>query len=201
MTEPAQGLYVQIQELADALDGLTSHGMAAIFGICGRALAPLLKRVEQRSEGRWAVPDLGRALDLIEAFATGAAEAADHRGLRARLMVTVPDEHPWSTYAQDTLICTDAGLAAASVNDRPKPMLIHFALEPLIALMQDRDVNLIRRYGDDHWSREIIRDPAMAAALGFMHRSIANVSQVTSVDSHLFGKLAREAAVLRPAGP
>jgi len=202
MTEPAHGLDIEVQELAEALGSLTSRGKAAIFGICGRALAPLLEQVEQRSGGRWTVPDLALALDLIEAFATGSAEAADHSELRARLDLAVSDdEHPWSTYAQDALICVDAGLAAASVGDRPKGMLIHFALEPLMAVMQDRDADLIRIYGNRYWRREIIKDPAMATALGILRRSIAKVSQAASVDSREFGELVSEAAVLRPADP
>lgn len=176
--------------------------MAAIFGICGRALAPLLKQVEQRSEGRFTVPDFALALDLIEAFATGSTEATDHSELTARLNLAVSeDEHPWSTYAQDALICVDAGLAAASVGDRPKGMLIQFALEPLMAVMEDRDADLIRTYGNRYWRREIIKDPAMAAALGFLRRSIAKVSQAASIDSHEFDELVSEAAVLRPVDP
>jgi hypothetical protein len=202
MTELANGLDIKVKELAEALDGLNRHGMAAIFGICGRALAPLLDQVEQRSRETWTVPDLALALDLIEAFATGSAEAADHSELRARLdLVDSDDEHPWSTYVQDVLICVDAGLAAASADDRPKGILIHFALEPLMAVMQDRDADSIRIYGNRYWRREIIKDPAMAAALGFLHRSIAKVSQAASIDSREFGELVSEAAVLRPADP
>jgi hypothetical protein len=202
MTEPSHDLDIEVQELAEALGSLTSRGMAAIFGICGRALAPLLEQVEQRSGGRFTVPDLALALDLIEAFATGSAEATDHSELTARLNLAVSDdEHPWSTYAQDALICVDAGLAAASVGNRPKGILIQFALEPLIAVMEDRDADLIRTYGDRYWRREIIEDPAMAAALGFLHGSIATVSRVASVGSREFGELVSEAAVLRPADP
>ncbi len=167
MTEPDHGLYFEIQELAEALGSLTSRGMAAIFGICGRAFAPLLEQVEQRSGRRFTVPDLALALDLIEAFATGSAEAADHSELTARLNLAVSDDsHPWSTYVQDILVCVNAGLAAASVGDRPRSGSIEFALEPLTAMMENRDVDVIRTYGDDYWSREIIKDPAMAAALG-----------------------------------
>lgn len=200
MTEPANGLDTKVKEVAEALDGLNRHGMAAVFGICGRALAPLLDQVEQRSRGTWTVPDLALALDLIEAFATGSAEAADHSELRARLdLVDSDDEHPWSTYVQDVLICVDAGLATASAGDSPKGILIHFALEPLMAVMQDRDADLIRTYGNRYWRREILKDPAMAAAIGFLRRSIAKVSPAVSIDSHEFGELVSEAAVLRPA--
>lgn len=202
MTEPAHGLYFEVQELAEALDSLTSRGTATIFGVCGRALTPLLKQVEQRSGGRFTIPDLALALDLIEAFATGSAEAADHSELTARLNLTVSDDsHPWSTYVQDILVCVNAGLAAASIGDRPRSGAIEFALEPLTAMMENRDVDVIRTYGDDYWSREIIKDPAMATALGFLRRSIAKVSQAASIDSHEFDELVSEAAVLRPADP
>jgi hypothetical protein len=158
MTEPVHDLDIEVQELAEALGSLTSRGMAAIFGICGRALAPLLEQVEQRSGRRFIVLDLALALDLIEAFATGSAEAADHSELRTRLDLAVSDdEHPWSTYAQDALICVDARLAAASVGDRPKGMLIQFAMEPLMAVIEDRDADLIRAYGNRYWRRKSSR--------------------------------------------
>jgi len=199
LTESAHGgLYFEIRELANTLDRLTARGMAGIFGVCGRALAPLLKQVERRSEGRWAVPDLALALDSIEAFATGLAEAANHDDLRARLMVAISGEHPWSTYAQDVLICADAGLAAASVDSRPKPISIQYALEPLMAFMQNRDAGTIRIYGDNHWSKEIIKDPAMAKALGFLRSLIEEVSEAALADSRQFDRLVSEAAVLRP---
>jgi hypothetical protein len=70
-----------------------------------------------------------------------------------------------------------------------------------MAVMQDRDADSIRIYGNRYWRREIVKDPAMAAALGFLRRSIAKVSQAASVDSREFGELVSEAAVLRPADP
>ena len=85
MTEAAHSLYAEIDELAAAVDSLSPRGKAVIFGVCGRALAPLLRQVEKRSEGRFTVPDLDVALDLIQAFATGSAEAADYSELRAVL--------------------------------------------------------------------------------------------------------------------
>lgn len=199
MTDSADGLYFEIKELARAIDNLSPRSTAAIFGVCAKALAPLLNRVEQQSEHRWTVPDLPLAIDLIEAFATGSAEASDHREVRARLMVTVPGRHPRRTYAQDALICADAGLAAASANDHPNPRLIHSALEPLIVWTEDRDADVIRTYGDNYWDREIINDPLMARALEFLRRLIVKASQRPPVDSLEFGRLVREAAVLRPA--
>jgi hypothetical protein len=70
-----------------------------------------------------------------------------------------------------------------------------------MAVIEDRDADLIRAYGNRYWRREIIKDPAMATALGFLHRSIAKVSQAASIDSREFGELVTEAAVLRPADP
>jgi hypothetical protein len=51
------------------------RGMAAVFGVCGKALTPLVQHAEQRSRGDWEFPDLDPALDQVEAFATGLAEA------------------------------------------------------------------------------------------------------------------------------
>lgn len=198
MTDSAGGLYSEITKLGTAIYKLSPRSTAAIFGVCATALTPLLNRVEERSEQGWTVPDLPLAIALIKAFAIGSIEASDHRGVRERLMVTVPDRHPWRTYAQDALICADAGLAAASVNDQPDPRLIHSALEPLIVWAEGRDYEVIRTYGDDYWDREIVNDPLMVIALGFLRRMIAKMSQRPSVDSLEFDRWVTDAAVLRP---
>jgi hypothetical protein len=70
-----------------------------------------------------------------------------------------------------------------------------------MAVMEDRDADLIRTSGNRYWRREIIKDPAVAAALGFLRGSVAKVSRAASVDSREFGELVSEAAVLRPADP
>jgi len=110
----------------------------------------------------------------------------------------IPDEHPWSTYAQDVLICVDAGLEAASTEGRPKPIVIQYALEPLVAFMQNRDAGTIRIYGNNHWSVQIIEDPAMANALEFLRNLIGDVSRAVSVDSARYSQLVSDAQVLRP---
>ncbi|MGE5133610.1 MAG: hypothetical protein ACM32E_11965 [Gemmatimonadota bacterium] len=201
MNDSATGLRFEIRQLAIAIDNLPPRSKAAIFGVCARALAPLLNRVEERSEHRWTVPELPLAIDLVEAFATGSAETSDHHQMRNLLMVRVPDEHPWRTYAQDALICADAGLAAASVSDRPDSRVIHSALDPLIVWMEDRDSDVIRTYGDNHWDREIVNDPEMARALVFLRRLIAKMLKGPPLDSLEFNRLVGEAAVLRPTGP
>jgi hypothetical protein len=71
----------------------------------------------------------------------------------------------------------------------------------VVVWTEDRDFDVIRTYGDNHWGREIINDPEMARALGFLRRLITKVSQDTSVDSLEFGRFVTEAAVLRPANP
>jgi hypothetical protein len=201
LTGSAYGLYAEINDLAKALENATAQGMAAIFGVCARALAPLLEKVEQRSGGKWRVPDLPLALARIEEFASGSAAPRDHSGIRERLMGEIPDEHPWSTYAQDVLICVNAGLEAASAEGRPKPIVIEYALEPLVAFMQNRDAGVIRVYGKNHWSVQITEDPAMEAAINFLRDLIAEVSQATSVDSEELKRLVSNASVLRPGSP
>ena len=198
MTGPTHGLNAEINNLAEALKGATAQGMAATFGVCGRALAPLLEKVEQRSGGRWRVPDLPLALARIEEFASGSAAPGDHRELREQLVSEIPDEHPWSTYAQDVLICVNAGLVAASAEERPKPIAIEYALEPLVAFMENRDADTIRVYGRNHWNVQIIEDPAMEAAIGFLRNMIAEVSQAVSVDSITYNRLVGDAGILRP---
>jgi len=199
MTEPAENLYAEVRELASAVEDLSPRCKAAIFGTCGRVFAPLSYQAEQRSQGRWSSPNYSVALDVIEAFANGSAQAEDHEELRAQLVAApVSGDYPWSTYAQDAIICTDGGLAAASVSDSPKSELIYYALEPLICSLESRDVEIIRTYGNGYWSREIIKDPAMERAIEFLRNSIAMLSQVVSVDMLELEKLVGEAAVLRP---
>jgi hypothetical protein len=198
LTRPTHGLNAEINNLAEALKGATAQGTAATFGVCGRALAPLLEKVEQRSGGRWRVPDLPLALARIEEFASGSAAPGNHRELREQLMSEIPDEHPWSTYAQDVLICVDAGLVAASAEERPKPIAIEYALEPLVAFMENRDADTIRVYGRNRWNVQIIEDPAMEAAIGFLRNMIAEVSQAASVDSVTYNRLVGDAGILRP---
>jgi len=82
LTGSNYGLYAEINDLAEALKGATAQGMAATFGVCGRALAPLLEKVEQRSGGKWRVPDLHLALAIIEEFASGSAAPGDHTEIR-----------------------------------------------------------------------------------------------------------------------
>jgi hypothetical protein len=198
LTESAGGLYAEISELASSFDRSTAQGLATIFGVCARALAPLLEKVEQRSGGSWSVPDLPLALDLIEEFASGTAASADHGALQERLRVETPDDHPWGTYADDVLVCTEAGLEAAMSGGRPKSTLIYYALEPLKAFLENRDAAMIRQYGLKYWERKIVGDPAMLAALEFLRGMIREVSQAASVDSREFSRLVSAGTVLRP---
>lgn len=184
--------------MADLVEGLSLRGKCIVFGICERALAPLLGQIEERSQGNWAVPDLALAQDVIEAFATGRAEPEDHQGLKDLLMVKVPGDHPWSTYGQDVLICARAALASASTADPPKPILIQYALEPLMVYMEDRDAEIIRQRGNRYWSEEIVDDPAVAVAIRFLRELIAKASQNTLISSIEFIDLVEAGSVLRP---
>jgi hypothetical protein len=200
MTEAAENLDAEVRKLAGAVENLLPRCKAAIFGTCGRVFAPLSYQAEQRSQGRWSSPNYSVALDVVEAFAKGSAQAADHEELRAQLVAApVSGDYPWSTYAQDAIICTDGGLAAASVGDSPKSELIYYALEPLICSLESRDIEVIRTYGNGYWSREIIKDPAMERAIEFLQHSIARLSRVASVDALELDRLVSGAAVLRPA--
>jgi hypothetical protein len=200
MSESTLGFRSELQVLAQGIDSLGARGTAAVFGVCGKALTPLVRRVEQRSGGNWEFSDLDPALDQVEAFATGLAEAGDHSRLRERLMaVAAPGEHPWSTFVQDVLICADAGLAAASVDGRPKSIWVQYALEPLAAVLENRDKDIVRIHGSKYWEHEVLSDPMMTAALDFFRRITGEMSRIDSVDRRRFNQLVGEAAVLLPA--
>jgi hypothetical protein len=196
MSESTPGFRAELRVLAQGIDSLGARGTATVFGVCGKALTPLVLRVEQRGGGNWEFSDLDPALDQVEAF----AEARDHSRLRERLMaVAAPGEHPWSTFVQDVLICADAGLAAASVDGRPKSIWVQYALEPLAAVLENRDKDIIRVHGSKYWEHEVLSDPTMAAALDFLHRMNEEMSRIDSVDRRRFNQLVGEAAVLLPA--
>jgi len=196
---------LEIRQLADLLNRANPQAKAAIFGVCGRALAPLLGSVEARSAGRWTFPEISVALDLIEWFATDSMEASDHTALRARLMDSIPHGDdlgaPWSTYAQDAIICADAGLAAASPGNGPKSIWIQYTIEPLMITMEIRDAEIIRLNGTDSWGRHLVHDPTMKMALGFVRKAITELSGDTRVGRADFHRLVEEGAILRPAGP
>lgn len=200
MNANSSGLDFEVDEIAKRLDRLDSRGKATIFGVCGQALVPLLVEVEEKTEGKYALADIFPALELIEAFATGPAEAADHSELRARLMNAMPHgdtlDAPWSTYVQDALICVDAALAAASLDTTLKSIWIEYALEPLLVSMQIRDVEMIRAYGMNCWSRKIVDDPTLSSAMSFLRRAIEKIL-TERIDGSGFALLAREAAILR----
>jgi hypothetical protein len=199
MTEAAENLYVEVRELAGAVEDLSPRCKAAIFGTCGRVFAPFVHQAERRSQGRWSSPNYSVALDVVEAFANGSVQAEDHEELRAQLVAApISGDYPWSTYAQDAIICTDGGLAAASVSDSPKSELIYYALEPLICSLESRDVEVIRTYGNGYWGREIIKDPVMERAIEFLRNSIAKLSRIVSVDLLELDRLVSGATVLRP---
>ena len=199
MSEPTLGLRSVPRMLGQGIDGLGARGTAAVFGVCGQALTSLVRQAEQRSAGKWEFLDLSPALDQVKAFATGSAEAGDHARLRERLLaVAAPGEHPWTTFVQDAMICADAGLAAASVGDRPESVWIEYALEPLAAVLENRDREIIRAHGMRYWEQEVLSDPAMTAALDFLRGMIAEMSRTDSVGHQRFNQLVRDAAVLLP---
>ena len=203
MLDRNESLYSAIQDLANSVGDLGPRAKAAIFGACAQALSPLLKEVERRSGGSRAFPDFDIAIEAIAAFATGAIEGSDRGDLRARLLAAVPHGDdlaaPWSTYAQDAIICADAGLAAASTDASIKSIWIQYALEPHMASMQMRDVDTIRSHGDEYWARVVMDDPAMTAAVAFLRRSIADVAGDESVGEENYQRMVADAAVLRPA--
>ena len=203
MINISEGLYFAIRVLADSFSTLSPRAKAAIFGACGSALSPLLRQVEQASDGRWSFSELDPALSIVEDFAIGVSDQAEHRELRARLMASVPHgsdlDAPSSTYVQDVLICADGGLEAASIDGHPKPIWIQYAIEPMMTSLQMRDVDIIRLHGDDYWSKSIIHDSAMAGTLAFLQESISKISRSESVRITQYRSMVDEAAVLCPA--
>lgn len=202
MNIDSEDVYTATRILANAVEALMPRPKAAIFGICARGLSKYVNELELDHGNRWSFPDLQPALDVVQAYATGQAEAADHGALRGRVIASIPHGHdldpPRSTYVQDALICVDAGLAAASVNAHPKSIWIEYAIEPQLALRQGRDAELIRSRGEEYWARWVTSDPAMATVLRFLRESITEVEGKNTVEVEDYRRLVEGAAVLCP---
>lgn len=195
------GVGYEIRRLADRLDRLDRRGKAAVFGLCGRALAPLLTAVQVRNDDRWTFAEVDAALDVIEEFATGSAPTADHFTLRIELLEAACRARelgtPWSTYIQSTVVCVDAGLAAASVGDSPRSMSIQYALDPLIITMGLRDTCVGQRNGRDLQNSS--RSRAVPEAIHLLHVAVAEFSRGLPVRPARLASFVERAAVLRPA--
>jgi hypothetical protein len=191
-----------VSQLAAMLGDLPERGQAAIFAACGQALRPLLVDFEKRYLITCA--EFDPALAVGRSFAMG-ADKADHSELLARLVDCVPHGHdydtPWSTYAQDAIICADASLLAASLDCAVDPEWISYALEPLESALSNRDVDLISdpsTGGESLWRQRIPQDPAMRAALTFLRESIVSLRGSHEIDPTKLDELTNNGRVLLP---
>ncbi|MGK5442002.1 hypothetical protein ACSNN7_09280 [Micromonospora sp. URMC 105] len=190
-----------IQHLALSLEPLSSRARSALFGACAEALAPLLDDVEQRTSAKWSFPDVRIALDLVRDHVVGGAPQGDHTELRQRLLDSVPNGHeldsPWSTYAQDALICVDAAVVAASVADGDfKPIWIQYAIEPMVVSLdvQGYDVEFAPvPVGGNELQAQLDR------AVEFLQAATSRLVDPLTVDRSSYAALVKEASIIRPA--
>jgi hypothetical protein len=190
-----------VDRFASAVAVLSLPAKGALFGACGAALIPVLDTVEEITRGRWSFPAARSALAPIAAFVTGAAEPGDHDVLRRGILGSSPHGHeldtPWSTYAQDALICLDAALVAAT--DGPeefKPAWVFSAVEPMLASLNargyDADFEPVE-IGSTELQRE------MDAAVDFLSSAIVDLSGHAVVQPGLYANLiVRARAVVPP---
>jgi hypothetical protein len=181
---------MRARELARAVEEMTDIGRAAVFGICGSALMPLLADVERRTAGRWTFAGVGRALDIPRRYATGLTEKGDHSAVRGQLLDAAPHGHdldsPWSTYAQNAVICVDAAVVASSVNASEfRPTWIQYVLEPL---------NTWEENGNAGGNASQV-----PAAAGFLQRLITGIGTAGPISEPEYDALIREAEVICPA--
>jgi hypothetical protein len=190
-----------IGDLVSATSPLSVQTKAALFGACGTALLPLLGEVERVTSGRWSFPAAHASLIKIAEFAVGAASAGDHAEARRLLLESGPHGHeldsPWSTYAQDVLICIDAGLVASSVAGQSqfKSEWVYSALEPMVTSLSDRGYD-VEFDPVDPGSTDLQRE--MDAAVGFLSDAIVDLSHFKSISSAKYVELAEGARVLLP---
>lgn len=190
-----------IESLSNSISHLSMRAKAALFGVCGEVLSPLLDEVERRTSSKWTFPDARSALDAVASFATGRAEQSDHQELRQRLFASGPHGHeldsPWSTYAQDAITCIDAALVASSTSGDQdfRPMWIQFALEPLVASLDARG------YDVEYSPVSIGGNPLqmeLDLAVDFLRSAISKLSGSTAITTLDYSQLTREAQVIVP---
>jgi hypothetical protein len=143
---------VDLGQISKPLEGqlsqLSLRGKATLFGVCGYALLPMLREVEERFMRRWTFPDAERALLVSKEFAVGEVPAQDNRELRDRILESVPNGHdldsPWSTYAIDASVCIDAAIVAASADLQAlfRPSWLYYVLEPLAVTLSPNSYEL-----------------------------------------------------------
>ncbi|MFD0730492.1 hypothetical protein [Planotetraspora mira] len=185
--------------LEDQLSGLSLQGNATLFGVCGYALLPILREVEERFMRQWTFPDTERALLISREFALGDAPAQHNRELRDRLLESVPNGHeldsPWSTHATDALICIDAALVAASedLQDFFEPSWIYYVLEPLAVSLSPNSYDLPPAL--------LSKGGRISAAVDFLSRAISELSKVGDVSDEMYEGLLRSAVAIRPHSP
>jgi hypothetical protein len=190
-----------VERLASAIEPLSLRSKGALFGACGAALMPVLDTVDEITRGRWTFLAARSALAPIAAFVTGAAEPGNHDVLRREILDSGPHGHeldaPWSTYAQDALICLDAALVVASdVPEEFKPVWVFSAVEPMLASLNargyDADFEPVE-VGSTELQRE------MDATVDFLSSAVVDLSIHAVVPAELYANLiVRARAVVPP---
>lgn len=186
--------------ISRSLEGQLSHlsfqGKAALFGVCGYALLPSLREVEERFMRRWTFPDSEMALLISRRYAVGAVPAQENRELRDRILESVPSGHeldsPWSTYVLDASICIDAALVAASADLQAlfKPSWLYYAIEPLAVALSPCSYELPQAL--------VSKGGKISIAVEFLGNAISELSQLGKVPDEIYERLLCEAAVIRP---
>jgi hypothetical protein len=190
-----------VDGLVEAVSPLSMRAKAALFGSCGTALLPLLDHVERATAGKWSFPAARAAAGLIADFATGTIPEDSYEETRQILLESGPNGHeldsPWSTYAQDALVCVDAGLVAASVNGRDefKPAWIFSAVEPTVASLNYRGYD-VEFDAVDIGSTD--RQREMDAAVDFLSAAIVRLARLDEVSSVAYAQLVNEAQAIVP---
>jgi hypothetical protein len=191
---------VDLGQVSKALEGqlsqLSLRGKAALFGVCGSVLLPMLREVEERFMRRWTFPDAEGALLISREFAIGAAPAQENRELRDRILESVPNGHdldsPWSTYAIDALVCIDAALVAASADLQAlfKPSWLYYVLEPLAVTLSPDGYELAPAL--------LAKGGRLSVAVDFLAEAISELSGIGEVSDEGYEGLLRGAVVISP---
>lgn len=184
------------QPLEGQLTELSFRCKAALFGVCGYALLPTLRLIEERFMHRWTFPDAERALLMSRAFSVGASPVCDCNALRDRILRSVPNGHdldsPWSTYAIDASVCIDAALVASSVDLHCQfmPSWLYYVLEPLAVALSPSGYGLAPEL--------LAAGGRLAVAVDFLADAISELSGIDKVTDKQYETLLRSAAVISP---
>lgn len=189
-----------LDRLIMQMSNLSRPGLAAFFSVASESLFPLYERffISEKWGNLSVVRD---ALDVaIECAVAG--EGVPNAGMLRELEKVTPHgddfDSPWSTYAQDVVICIDTALRFLMGEADAQIGCVEFVLEPLrtaIAIEQLGCVDPGSSPDELDWFENLPNDPRMRRALEFLEAVIGALINKT-LTTNLIKSLGGEGRVI-----